>query len=367
LVALTVDRIGTAVEGMHTAIARPWFQLAGPAKTPLRHTYETAISAVYGSVRAIARGAGRLSDGARVDSTAPPTLRSDSVQAFANAVWGDELARRGSSMAIDMAVRSRDGAAVPLDSRSLSAAFPSASGRIVILLHGLGQTERCFEGSDTSSGLARAIESSRSTPVLVRYNTGRSVTVNGGELADLVAGLIDDWPTPVDEVALVGFSMGGLVARAAIDAGIADGERWIDLVRHVVTIAAPHAGSPIEKAVEVTSRSLMVTPQTRPLGGFLGSRSSGIRDLRTGIDLPPSFDGVEHHVIAAVLTASPESRIGSVVGDLVVRPVSATGQVRILVDNQAIIGGRRHFDILDDPSVVDRVIGWIEPARVDPR
>lgn len=356
---LSVDRLSATVEDMHQAIARPWFRLAGPAGGQLRDLYAQATAGVYRSVRTIARGAGRVSNIMQRDSAVQPTRRSDAVQAFANAVWGDELVRQGSSMAIGMAVRSGSGLAVPLDSGSLRRAFPEASNRIVILLHGLGQTERCFEG------LSGAIEPSPSTPVLVRYNSGRPVSVNGSELAALVAELIGHWPAPVKEIAFVGYSMGGLVARAAIDAGLAGGDRWIDIVRHVVTIAAPHAGSPIEKAVEVASRSLMVAPQTRPLGGFLGSRSAGIRDLRVGVDLPPSFDGVEHHVIAAVMTARPTSRVGSIVGDLVVRPSSALGRVKLIVDNQAIIGGRRHHDILDDPSVADRVLAWIEPARAD--
>ncbi len=365
LAVLAVDRLSATVEGMHHAIARPWFRMAGPAEAQLRGLYTAATAGVYGSIRTIARGAGRVSNLVQGDSTTQPTPRSDTVQAVANALWGDELVRRDSSMAIDMAVRSRNGVAVPLDRGSVAQAFPAASDRIVVLLHGLGQTERCFGSSDTSSGLAGAIESSPSTPVLVRYNTGRSVAVNGEALAHLLGELVEHWPVPMAEVAIVGYSMGGLVARAAIDAGRVASDRWVDLVRHVVTIAAPHAGSPIEKAVEVTSRSLMVAPQTRALGGFLRSRSAGIRDLRSGVDLPPSFDGLEHHAIAAVTTSSPESRVGSVVGDLMVRPASATGRVRLLVDNQAIIGGRRHFDILDDPKVVDRVLGWIQPTRVD--
>ncbi len=360
---LAVDRLSTTVEGMHQAIARPWFRLAGPAGTQLGSLYANATAGAYRGVRAIARGAGQVHELAQREPMKQPSRRSDTVQAAANALWGDELERRGSSMAIGMAVRSRDGAAVTLDSGSLSAVFPAASGRLVVLLHGLGQTERCFGGSDTSSGLAGSIESSLSTPVLVRYNSGRSVAANGRALADLLAELIVHWPVPVSEIALVGYSMGGLVARAAIDAGLAAGGRWVGDVRHVVTIAAPHAGSPIEKVVEMTARSLMVAPQTKPLAGFLGSRSAGIQDLHSGVDLPPSFDGIEHHVIAAVVTSSAESPIGSVIGDLVVRPASAVGRVKLLVDDQAVIGGRRHFDILDDPSMVDRVLGWIDPAR----
>ena len=268
-------------------------------------------------------------------------------------------------MAIDMTVRSENGDPIRMDPGSLAGAFPAPSDRIVVLLHGLGQTERCFEGSGASVGLKAAAESSPSTPLFVRYNTGRPVAFNGRALSDLLCELIEHWPIPVAEVALVGYSMGGLVARAAIHAGLSGADRWTDVVRHVVSIAAPHEGSPIEKAVEAASRSLGVAPQTRGLEGFLQTRSAGIRDLRSGIDLPSSFDGVEHHVIAAVVTSRPENRFGSVVGDLVVRPASALGRTKLITEGRSLIGGRRHFDILDDPVVIDRVLAWIEPARAE--
>jgi pimeloyl-ACP methyl ester carboxylesterase len=366
LVALTVDRVGTVVEGMHKAIARPWFQLAGPAETPLRESYDLATSAVYAGIRTSARLAGRLSDAARQGATTVPGRRSDSVQAFANAVWGDELARRGSSMSIGMAVRDRSGAAVSPDQASLTEAFPGASGRLVVLVHGLGQTERCFYSSDGGAGLAERLSSRGSTPVAIRYNSGHAVADNGDELALLLDELLVHWPVRPTEIVLVGYSMGGLVARAAIDSALAGGSRWIETVRTVVTIAAPHAGSPIEKTAEAASRSLEIAPQTRPLGDFVRSRSAGIRDLRSGVDLPPSFDGIEHHVIAAVVTSRTASPVGSLVGDLVVRPVSALGRVGLRVDGQAVIGGRRHFDILEDPSTAEHILGWIDPERRPP-
>jgi len=365
LLVLAVDRISTTVEGMHTAIARPWFRFAGPAEGHLLGLHTQVTAGVYRSVRTVARSAGRVSDLVPPAARTVPDAPADAVRAFANAVWGDDLARQRSSMATGMTVRARHGVTIPLDRASVAEAFPAPTDRIVVLLHGLGQTERCFTSSDTSPGLAAAIEASASTPVLVRYNSGHSVAVNGGELADLLDELIEHWPVPVKEVALVGYSMGGLVARAAIHSGRANGARWTEVVRHLVTIAAPHAGSPIEKAVEAASRSLMVAPQTRPLAGFLRSRSAGIRDLRSGLDLPSSFDGVEHHVVAAVVTSNAGSTVGSVLGDLVVRPSSAVGRMDLLVDDEAVIGGRRHFDILDDPTVIDRVLDWLEPARAD--
>lgn len=365
LLVLAIDRISTTVEDMHGAIARPWFRLAGPADRRLQGLHTQATAGVYRSVRSAARTAGRVSDLVEPASTTVRDSRSDAVLAFANAVWGDDLTRQSSPMATAMTIRSPHGVTIPLDRDSVAESFPAPSDRIVVLLHGLGQTERCFTSSDTSPGLAAAIEASPSTPVLVRYNSGRSVPANGEDLADLLGELIEHWPVPVTEISLVGYSMGGLVARAAIHSGRAGDARWAEVVRHLVTIAAPHAGSPIEKAVEVASRSLMVAPQTRPLAGFLQSRSAGIQDLRSGVDLPSSFDGVEHHAVAAVVTSNAGSSFGSLFGDLVVRPSSAVGRTDLRVDSEAVIGGRRHFDILDDPTMIDRVLDWLEPARAD--
>ena len=191
---LTIDRVSTAVEGMHQAIAVPWFRLGGSAGGRLGELYATATAGVYGTIRMIAHGAGTMSNLVQGDARTQSSRRSDAVQAFANALWGDELERRSSPMAIDMAVHSGDGAAVPLDPASLSTAFPTASGRLVVLLHGLGQTERCFMGSDGSTGLTGALESTLSTPVLVRYNSGRSVAANGKALAGLLREVAEHWP-----------------------------------------------------------------------------------------------------------------------------------------------------------------------------
>lgn len=358
--SFTVERLSTTVEEMHTAIARPWFRLAGPIEPEFSSAYMGAISGVYRSVRAITSIVGRVADSVRSGSRTP-TRRADAVQAFANAVWGDELARRGSTMALGMSIRDHRGVVVDLDPTALASAFPNASGRIVVLLHGLGQTERCFSPSDAGPGLARALESSSFTPVLVRYNSGRAVARNGDDLSTLLEEVSTNWPVPVTEVALVGYSMGGLVGRAAIAAGRSRGAGWAGTVRRVVTIATPHAGSPVEKGAEVTSRALMVAPQTRALGGFLAQRSDGIRDLHSGVDLPRAFGGVDHLAIASVMTADASHPIGWLAGDLIVRTGSATGGTKAATTDQMLIGGRRHHDILADPAVPPRIVDWIEP------
>jgi pimeloyl-ACP methyl ester carboxylesterase len=164
----------------------------------------------------------------------------------------------------------------------------------------------------------------------------------------------------VTEIALVGYSMGGLIGRAAIVSGRTRGDRWTETVRHLVTIATPHAGSPIEKGAEAASRALTIAPQSRPLGRFVSQRSAGIRDLRSGAGLPAVLDGVEHHLIAAVMTSDPSHPVGSLIGDLVVRPGSATGRSSVSAADRNVIAGRRHYDVLDDPSLPDRILDWIE-------
>ncbi len=359
LFALSVDRVSETVEEMHLAIVDPWFRFAGPVQRQLRGVSAGATSAVYRSVRGVAGLVGALVD---TIPDGPPagerSVRSGGVQAFANAVWGDEFDRRASSMAIGVDVRDASGEIVPPDAGSLARAFPEASGRVVVLLHGLGQTERCFTRSD--GGMADALASSSFTPVLVRYNSGRAVAENGGELSTLVEQLCAGWPVPVAEIDLVGYSMGGLVARTAIDIGRSSSERWTQSVRHVVTIATPHAGSPIEKGVEALSRALMVAPQSRPLGRFIAKRSAGIRDLRTGVALPSAVDGVKYHLIAAVVTSNTSHPVGSLVGDLVVRPGSATDGKGTMAGDRVLIGRRRHDDILDDPSVSSRILAWLD-------
>src|SRR3546814_17535470 len=52
------------------------------------------------------------------------------------------------------------------------------------------------------------------TPVMLRVNTGRAIRDNGVELAALLRTLVAEWPGGVERVALIGHSMGGLIARA---------------------------------------------------------------------------------------------------------------------------------------------------------
>ena len=168
---------------------------------------------------------------------------------------------------------------------------------------------------------------------------------------------------PVDEVVLVGHSMGGLVAQAAVVAGRSSRHRWVDQVSHLVAIGTPHLGTPIEKGLDMISRGLGLFRETRPLADFLDSRSAGIKDLRHGTDQRP--ETVQYHVIAGAITMEPTHPVGALVGDLVVRVGSAIGRGHhhhTPSSNVMVLGGRNHADLVHDPEVVSHVGSWLTPS-----
>jgi len=372
--ALATERIVAPVEGMHRSIAGRWFGPLGAAGAPVRAAQGVIARAVYGSVRlgGQALGAG-LDEAVTVDGRT-----SDSVRAFVNGLWGDDLGRYGEALEIGMAIHDGGGVAVPAES-DLATAFPAATGRIVVLVHGLVETERCWFGSGAEPGLAQTLEEHEDvTPVFVRYNSGLRVSHNGSMLSSLLEDVHAAWPVPVESIALVGHSMGGLVVRSACESGIAADHRWVDVVDDVVTVAAPHRGSPLEKFANLAAWGLDLAPETRPLAGFLKGRSVGIKDLRFGAIHEDDWKGVDpdkllcetvadrplpagirHHFVAGVVTANPSHPVGVAAGDLVVRAASGTGGRRAAPTTSVVVGRKHHFDLLHDPAVIETVLGWL--------
>ena len=115
-----------------------------------------------------------------------------------------------------------------------------------MFIHGLCETEDAWQlGAGRSVPYGDRLRGDLGyTPVYVRYNSGLHISVNGRRLARLLDELIGTWPVEVDEIALIGHSMGGLVARSACH--YAGAGSWRDRVRHVFTLGSPHKGAPLE-------------------------------------------------------------------------------------------------------------------------
>jgi len=345
LVQLATHRVVDLVEGTHHAIAKPWFSFAGPRGDRLHRMHHTGASGMYGLVRFGGSAVARLIDrGGVADSPG-----ADSATAVGNALWGDDPAI---PVRFDTTIRDATGSVFLPTVDELAATFPDAKHRLIVLIHGLGQTERCWD--DITASLGDGFSAVR-----IRYNTGLPVSSSAADLTSLLDQVVEHWPAEVNEVILVGYSMGGLVVRAAVNQAQANNQTWVAHARHVISIAAPLLGSPIEKGAEALSRSLALVPQTRPLAEFVSSRSQGIKDLRHGFpedDVLP--DHIEHHCIAAVVTEDHSHIVGRVLGDLVVRATSATGRGRhrsIERSSVHVFGGRHHANVLEAPELPELI------------
>src|SRR5438270_466390 len=185
------------------------------------------------------------------------------------------------------------------------------------------------------------------TAVFVRYNTGRHISENGRSLAELLGELAAAWPVEIDQLALVGHSMGGLVCRSACYQAAEQDAEWVRHVGHVVSLGTPHMGAPLAQGVHYASAALHRVPETRPFARFLRRRSKGIRDLRHGslVDEDwrdrdpdvlrakackevPLLEGATHCFVAATIMENPKHPIARLLGDCLVLEPSASGRSR---------------------------------------
>lgn len=405
LARLALRSTTSQIHEVHQGIADRTFQAVGPAGAPVRVLHDAIAGLSYGTVR-LALGAGarvvgaaaaRRGDGNGV-TDAP---RGRAMLAVLNGAVGDLVQREGPALAFGMTVRGAD-RDVPLEPGALDAAFPGATGRLVVFLHGLTESERSWErrgerhaGTPGSTYGTRLREEFGFTPVYLRYNSGLHISDNGRSLAALLAELVAAWPVPVRDVVLIGHSMGGLVGRSALhhaEGGTPDAQPWTALVRDTITLGAPHLGAPLERGVHRLVGVLEQLPETRPLARLLALRSVGIKDLRRGTLLEqdwtdrdldalgpavhthvPLSDGARHFVVLGTLSRNPEGRVADRLGDLMVSPRSAAGdtgdddRLAYEADRVVRLGGLHHLDLLNHPVVYDRIRRWLAHRPEDPR
>jgi pimeloyl-ACP methyl ester carboxylesterase len=376
------------------AVSRRVFRLLGPLGWPTRVIHRGVSSASYRAVGAalaapLRAGAGVVARRAGPRSDALGDSRGGAIALGAlNGVAGDRLTRRHPDLALELSVR-RDGRDVALDPDSIAAAFADATPRVAVFVHGLCETEDAWlfqsPGSSTSRRPYGALlrEELGYTPVYVRYNSGLHVSENGRWLAAALEKLVAGWPGGVEEFALVGHSMGGLVGRSACHYGDVEGHAWVERVRHVFCLGTPHLGAPLEKAANVAGWTLSRLPETRPFAElFFNGRSAGIKDLRFGSCVEedwcdcdpdellrdrctevPFLSGATYYFIGATLTRRPDG-LGRLVGDLLVTYPSASGQGRrrrlaFEIDNGRHLGHLDHFRLLNHPAVYAQIREWL--------
>jgi pimeloyl-ACP methyl ester carboxylesterase len=366
------------------AVSGRVFRMVGPGAMLVRPVHERITRGVYRGLGTGTRAAG-IAAGTLIRTRVPISTgpRGSAVIAAITGLTGDALEEQGSPLAQPMAVRVA-GKPVELEPAAVATAFPDATPSIVVFLHGLMETEFSWGMGETyGTRLERELGY---TPVTVRYNSGLRISQNGRCLSELMDELVSAWPVEVERIALVGHSMGGLVARSACHRGAEDGAAWTKHVRQSVSLGTPHMGAPLEQAVHYLSASLARLPETRPIANFLRRRSGGIRDLRQGslVDEDwagrdrdalkaavcaevPLLDGATHCFVSATVTRSDRHPVGRLIGDVLVLKPSATGRSRtrrIPFEEEygTHIGGAHHFALLNHPAVYEKLRAWLSPG-----
>ena len=269
--------------------------------------------------------------------------------------------------------------------------MPEATRKLSVFIHGLSCTEwswsifaEQFHGDPNVNFGTLLRDDLGYTPVYVRYNTGRHVSENGEELAKLLTELVANYPGPLDEIILIGHSMGGLVARSAAHYGSLAGAPWLGRLKHVFCIGSPHLGAPLEQGANVLASILAAfdTPGTQIPAKILNLRSSGIKDLRFGYVVHEDWhdhdadafladkrqdlafvEGIGYYFIASTVFRDPEHPLADFLGDCLVRLPSASGRHRqpercVPFKIGKVFSGMHHLHLGNHPDVYAQIRQW---------
>lgn len=279
-----------------------------------------------------------------------------------NGVLGDHLESSDNRLAIPMRFRHR-GRALSIERAALSETFDRPAGRLLVAAHGLCMNDLNWGGA---AGIPERLGRMRGyTPLHLHYNSGLAIADNGSKLAELLESVVARWPVPVEEVVIVGHSMGGLVARCAVDEGVSAGHAWVEKLSRIAYLGTPHHGAPMERMGHRFESLLGMSPYSAPFKRLGGIRSAGIVDLRHG-RVPTANAGVQEFAIAATARNGAGRLLGGLQGDELVPVDSALGRhedpdraLDIPEDRCLVVDGAGHLGLLYHPEVYRSLGRWL--------
>ena len=406
---LGVTGLAESVQGnVYKTVATPFGLLgsrfidAAPGSSGVKPGGITGL--VYGSIRGITRLAGGAVNVAL--SKAGPLITErfygqggapassperEAVLSAINGVLGDQLLATANPLTIDMSLR-REGKPLMLEKAALAQRLPQATGKVLVVLHGLCMNDlQWASGSDSQAYnhadlLAKALGY---TAVYLHYNTGLHTSINGQQFAGLLEQLVNQWPQPIEDLTLLAHSMGGLVSRSACHVAEQAKTTWRSKLKNIVFLGTPHHGAPLERVGNWIDTTLGSNRVTKPFAAIGQIRSSGITDLRYGhvlesswlvdgreldrfVRSPDSREplplplGVNCFTVAATTSALPSALKDELVGDGLVPLRSALGQhdeaahcLSFEPDKQWKAYDTNHMALLSSPDVGAQVLKWL--------
>jgi len=370
------------IEAFQRQIVHPSFL----PTTPIQRLVSGISAGVHKTLRFTAKGVGKSAQHAlnlldQERSTGIRFEKKRAMLAVINGVVGDYLSRNNNPLAQPMQINYRG---EPINNVSGIALPENApvNGKILLLIHGLCMDDLCWTRGNHNHGEALA-EALQMTPLYLRYNTGLHVSDNGATLSSLVEALLDAWPVPVEELVIVGHSMGGLVVRSAVQQAGHHNKSWVSKLGKIVFLGTPHQGTTLEKVGNYVHALLHNLPYTKPLAKLGGLRSAGITDLRFGnlvkedwekhdrfakhsdvrqpINLP---EKIRCYAIAATLGENENDLKSCVAGDGLVPLESALGKHENPAQQLVFAGNHTlyktgHMDLLSSQSAYKVLKDWL--------
>lgn len=304
-----------------------------------------------------------------------------------NGVLGDTLAENKVGLALRMALFDGRGP-ITLTRQALRRKLGTDAGKICILAHGSCASEKGWEykkqrGLNYGTFLQKDFGY---TPFFLRYNSGLHISTNGKHLSDLLEKFTARYPQAVNEIVLVGHSMGGLVFRSACFYGEKENRNWVRHVTKIFYLGSPHLGTHLEKLGKLTTTVLncIPNPVTKMIVSLGDLRSAGVKDLRHGYLTDEDWKGknadslfywpanntpllkhADHYLICGTLSRVAESRMGRLFGDGLVHPASGTGRgwaknraIPFLDDNCKVFAGISHNELQRNARVYKQIHEW---------
>lgn len=321
-----------------------------------------------------------------LDKAPAQSFAREAVLAALNGVLGDKLQTGNNPLATPMGLYRVQGQSSTALDVSKPLTVDTATGRVLVLVHGLCMNELQWNLADAPGHAEVLAQQCGYTPVYVRYNTGLHTSENGRTLSAMLEQLVQHWPVPVTELTLLTHSMGGLVARSAVQSSQT---HWRAVLKNLVFLGTPHQGAPLEKAGNWVDAVLGSTPYSKPFARLAQLRSAGITDLRYGhvqdVDWQghdrfhrkpdgrtplPLPEGVACYTVAATLAPKRSPVSERVLGDGLVPLPSALGQhedakraLHFAKDSTWIAYRTHHMQLLHSEAVTAQLLRWLLPEQ----
>lgn len=393
-----VAEVTSLVESLHHTILR----VAAPLSPAETRPAPGLTGFVYRRIQGMNQWVGRaldpllgsLDQALHAKSALP---MADAIRAALNGVMGDYLQASDNPLALPMTLSAlqADHSLSPADEY---AQLSGAQNKVVIFVHGLCMAadawqrtaEEASSSADEKDLPSLFANELGHSCLMLNYNSGLHISENGRLLSQQLDQLLTQWPVTIDELVLVGHSMGGLVCRSACLQAEATHQPWRSKLRSMVFLGSPHHGAPLERAGQWVDALLGRTAYTAPFARLGKLRSAGITDLRFGnlldadrpdpdrfgsatdvrtiTQLPPD---VRCFAIAGLSGVRPGLVRGSLSGDGLVPVPSALGRhddprrsLDIPTQRQALIRHCHHLRLLQDARVVAQIRHWLAPPQV---